>query len=170
MTDTSAAEPERLSISEVYAAHRLGLVRLAILLVDDLPTAEDVVQDAFAGLVGRYGDGADVNNLMSYLRKAVVNNAGSVLRRRRVARAYVAPYEPAVNGPESNAILADEHREVLAALRRLSPRQREVLVLRYWEGRSEAEIAEILGISQGTVKSTVSRALVALNEHLALAV
>ena len=56
-------------------------------------------------------------------------------------------------------MLAEEHREILAALDRLAPRQREVLVLRYWSGLSEAEIAETIGISRGTVKSTASRAL-----------
>ncbi|MEJ3743246.1 SigE family RNA polymerase sigma factor [Actinomycetes bacterium KLBMP 9797] len=163
-------ELERPSVADVYAAHRLGLVRLAILLVDDLPTAEDVVQDAFAGLVGRLGAGTDVNNLLSYLRKAVVNNAGSALRRRRVARNYVAPHQPAHGGPEGEAVLAEEHREVLTALRKLSQRQREVVVLRYWADMSEAEIAETLGISRGAVKSTASRALVAIHEQLGLAV
>lgn len=63
-------------------------------------------------------------------------------------------------------MLAEEHREVLAALDTLAPRQREVLVLRYWEGLSEAEIATTLGLSTGTVKSTASRALRALEAIL----
>lgn len=155
-----------MSVAEVYAAHRLGLVRLAVLLVDDLPTAEDVVQDAFAGLMRRPARAADVDNVLAYLRRAVVNNAGSVLRRRRTARAYVAPHEPGPESPEGEAVLADEHREVLVALRRLSPRQREVLVLRYWSDLSESEIADMLNISRGTVKSLASRALAALRENV----
>jgi RNA polymerase sigma factor (sigma-70 family) len=67
-------------------------------------------------------------------------------------------------------VLAEEHREVLTALRKLSQRQREVVVLRYWADLSEAEIAETLGISRGAVKSTASRALVAIHEQLGLAV
>jgi RNA polymerase sigma factor (sigma-70 family) len=63
-----------------------------------------------------------------------------------------------------HAVLAEEHREVIEALRRLAPRQREVLVLRYWSGLSELEIAEALGISRGAVKSTASRALDALEK------
>ena len=63
-------------------------------------------------------------------------------------------------------MLAEEHREVITALQGLAPRQREVLVLRYWSNLSEAEIAQTLEISQGTVKSTASRALVALERAM----
>ena len=63
-------------------------------------------------------------------------------------------------------MLAEEHREVIVALHALAPRQREVLVLRYWSNLSEAEIAAALGISQGTVKSTASRALAALEKAM----
>ena len=146
----------------LYAAHRLSLVRLAVLLVDDLGTAEDVVQDAFAGFVGRRRPLDDPDRALAYLRTAVVNNARSALRRRRTARRYVVPRDVEPDGPDGRLILAEEHREVLAALDRLSPRRREVLVLRYWSGLSEAEIAEALGISRGAVKSTASRALDAL--------
>ena len=63
-------------------------------------------------------------------------------------------------------MLAEEHREVIVALHSLAPRQREVLVLRYWSNLSEAEIAQTLQISRGTVKSTASRALVALERAM----
>ena len=63
-------------------------------------------------------------------------------------------------------MLAEEHREVITALHQLAPRQREVLVLRYWSNLSEAEIARTLDISQGTVKSTASRALAALEKAM----
>src|SRR5206468_1370703 len=83
----------------------------------------------------------------------------AVLRRRRTARAYVSSSSPAQDGPEGEALLAEEHRQVLAALRRLTRRQREVLVLRYWANQTETEIAETLGLSRGAVKSTASGAL-----------
>ncbi len=150
----------------LYAAHRLSLVRLAVLLVDDLQSAEDVVQDAFAGFLGRRTGLADPDKALAYLRTSVVNNARSALRRRRTARAYVPPAERAVGPPEAAVLLAEEHREVIDALRRLAPRQREVLVLRYWAGLSEAEIADALGISRGSVKSTASRALDNLARHI----
>ncbi len=156
---SSAAPASPVSLAELYAAHRLRLVRLAVLLVDDLPTAEDVVHDVFAGLAGRRRGLEDPGSALSYLQTAVVNRSRSALRRRRTARAYVPPRDPDAGGPESRAVLSEEHREVLAALTHLAPRQREVLVLRYWAELSEAEIADTLRISRGTVKSTASRAL-----------
>lgn len=149
-------------LAELYAAHRLSLVRLAILLVDDLASAEDVVQDAFAAMAGRRGRLDDSAAALAYLRTSVVNGSRSALRRRRTARGYVAPHDTPPDGPEGKAVLAEEHREVYEALERLAPRQREVLVLRYWSHLSEAEIADALGISRGSVKSTASRALDAL--------
>ena len=96
----------------------------------------------------------------------MVNGARSTLRRRRTARAYAPPHEVEPDGPDARAVLSEEHRQVLEALEQLAPRQREVLVLRYWSGLSEAEIAEALDISRGAVKSTASRALDALQKLL----
>lgn len=148
----------------LYAAHRLRLVRLAVLLVDDLPTAEDVVQDAFAAFLTRRSGLQDQQRALAYLRTSVVNGARDKLRRRRVARAYSPPHEVPADGTADGAVLAEEHREVIAALQQIAPRQREVLILRYWSGLSEAEIAGVLDISRGAVKSTASRALDALEK------
>jgi RNA polymerase sigma-70 factor (sigma-E family) len=153
-------------ITELYAAHRLSLVRLAVLLVDDLASAEDVVQDAFAALARRADAVKDPSKALAYLRVSVVNTARSSLRRRRTARAYSPPHDVSPPSPEDAAVLAEEHREVIAALHRLALRQREVLVLRYWSNMTEAEIAQALDISQGSVKSTASRALVALQKSM----
>lgn len=153
-------------LAELYAAHRLGLVRMAVLLVDDVGSAEDVVQDAFASFAARGGAMRDPGAAVGYLRASVVNGCRSALRRRRTARAYVPPHDVEPDGPDARAVLSEEHREVLAALDRLAPRQREVLVLRYWSGMSEAEIASALDISRGAVKSTASRALTALEKIL----
>ena len=155
-----------VEITELYAAHRLGLVRLAVLLVDDLASAEDVVQDAFASLARRPDAVRDPSKALAYLRVSVVNAARSTLRRRRTARAYSPPHDPSPPTPEDSAVLAEEPREVIDALQRLAPRQREVLVLRYWSHLSEAEIARTLDISPGTVKSPASRALVALEKAM----
>ncbi|MFJ7147460.1 SigE family RNA polymerase sigma factor [Streptomyces sp. NPDC100445] len=152
---------------ELYQHRRLPLVRLAVLLVDDLPTAEDVVQDAFTALFRRHGHRlAALDDPEAYLRTSVVNAARSVLRRRRTVRAHVPGPEEHVPAPEEGVLLHEDHREVLAALRTLTGRQREVLVLRYWSHLTEAEIAATLGLSRGTVKSTASRALVALGRRL----
>lgn len=157
---------ETVGLSELYAAHRLALVRLAVLLVDDQASAEDVVQDAFAALARRCNGLRDPSAAVGYLRVSVVNGARSMLRKRRTVRGYQPPRTIESVGPEDRAVVAEEHREVLAAVKRLPDRQREVLVLRYWSGLSEAEIAAALGITPGTVKSTASRALDALERIL----
>ncbi len=155
-----AGDGEELPTFEgLYHAHRLALVRLAVLLVDDRASAEDVVQDAFAALHAHWSRLQDPAKALAYLRTSVVNGSRSVLRRRRTARAYVPPHEPPGDSPEAEIVLAEEQRETLAAVRQLSERQRQVLVLRYWSDLSEAEIADTLGLSRGTVKSTASRAL-----------
>ncbi|MGI5259204.1 RNA polymerase sigma factor [Streptomyces angustmyceticus] len=162
------APPEpRPTISELYHAHRLNMVRLAVLLVDDRATAEDVVQDAFAALYKRHGEQlGEVDNALAYLRTAVVNAARSVLRRRRTAREYTPPHEADAPSAEERIVLDEEHREVFAALSGLTARRREVLVLRYWGELTEAQIATTLGISRGAVKSIASRALHALEKIL----
>ncbi|XUL85770.1 SigE family RNA polymerase sigma factor [Streptomyces galilaeus] len=154
-------------IDELYAHRRLELVRLALLLVDDLPTAEDVVQDVFAALYRRHGERlTGLDNPDAYLRTSVVNTSRSVLRRRRTVRAHVPERAGHAPSAEEPVLLREEHGEVIAALHRLTRRQREVLVLRYWSHLSEAQIADTLGLSRGAVKSTASRALVALRREL----
>ena len=94
---------------------------------------------------------------MGYLRTSVVNGSRSVLRKRRTVRDTAVPTDVEGGAPDSSLLLAEEHREVLAAIGLLPDRQREVIVLRYWSGLTEAEIAAALGISVGAVKSSTSR-------------
>lgn len=163
-----AAEPEApVTIDDIYRSHRMGMVRLAILLVDDLQSAEDVVQEAFAGLYKNWSNLRDRRAAIGYLRMAVVNGARSMLRRRRTARAYVPPDAGTARSAESLAMMSAEHRAVVAALADLPDRQREVLVLRYYGGLSEAEIAEATGLARGTVKSTASRAIAKMTTAMA---
>lgn len=151
------------TIDELYHARRLGLVRLAVLMVDDLPTAEDIVQDVFAALYRRHGDNlTGLTDPHAYLTTGVLNAARSALRRRRSARAYRPP-RPGTSPPaDERVLLAAADRALLDALRELPVRQRQVVVLRYWSDLSEAEIAEMLSVSRGTVKSAASRALATL--------
>ncbi|GDY53794.1 hypothetical protein SVIO_044170 [Streptomyces violaceusniger] len=82
------------TLADLYRARRLDMIRLAVFLVDDLHTAEDVVQDAFAAVCRRHGSKLDsLQDAHAYLHTAVVNAARSVLRRRRTARAYTPPYQ-----------------------------------------------------------------------------
>ncbi|GGN78040.1 RNA polymerase subunit sigma-24 [Actinoplanes lobatus] len=155
------------AINELYHSRRLSLVRLAVLMVDDLPTAEDVVQDVFTALYRRHGpDLSGVTDPNAYLVTGVTNAARSALRRRRTARAYVAPPPEAIPAAEDEALLGESDREMMRALRGLTVRQRQVLVLRYWSELSEGEIADTLRVSRGTVKSTAHRALSILRERL----
>jgi RNA polymerase sigma-70 factor (sigma-E family) len=162
--DHTAPPAAPITIDDLYRTHRMQMVRLAILLVDDLASAEDVVQEAFAGLYRNWGGLRDRNAAIGYLRTAVVNGSRSMLRRRRTARAYVPPDPGTARSAESLAMLSSEHQAVGSALGDLAPRQREVLVLRYYGGLSEAEIAETTGLSKGTVKSTASRAVAKLGD------
>jgi len=165
--DTATAQPAGpLTLEDLYKVHRMRLVRLAILLVDEPATAEDVVQEAFTGLYRNWGKLRDAAAAVAYLRTAVVNGSRSVLRRRKTAREYVPPHAVNARSAESLAMLSSEHQSVVNALSKLPPRQREVLVLRYYGGLSEAEISEVAGISKGTVKSTASRALEALQKAM----
>ncbi|MGH3793636.1 MAG: SigE family RNA polymerase sigma factor [Pseudonocardiaceae bacterium] len=166
VTTTPAVPATPLTLEDLYRQHRMRLVRLAILLVDEPGTAEDVVQEAFTGLHRHWSGLRDEAAALGYLRTAVVNGSRSVLRRRKTARGYVPPHQANARSAESLAMLTAEHQAVVAALSKLPSRQREVLVLRYYGGMSEAEIAVATGVSRGTVKSSASRALDALQRIL----
>ncbi|MFG1991285.1 RNA polymerase sigma factor [Actinoplanes sp. NPDC048988] len=162
-----AAATAAPAIDELFRERRLPLVRLAVLMVDDLPTAEDIVQDVFTRLYRRHGTGLDtVTDPEAYLVSAVMNAARSTLRRRRIARAYLPPRPDPAPAAEEEALLGAGDREVIRALGHLTTRQRQVIVLRYWSGLSEREIAGALRVTTGTVKSTAHRALTLLRAHL----
>jgi len=153
-------------VSELYRAHALGLVRLALMLVGDRASAEDVVQDAFFGLYRALPRLQGPDKALPYLRTSVVNGSRTLLRDRR--RAWLRPpvHEPPVWSAEAAVMASDEQRAVLAAVALLPRRSREVLALRYYCDLPEQQIAGMLGISRGTVSSTISRALAALAREL----
>ena len=158
-------------LSAVFMRHHAELVRLALLLVGDQPTAEDVVQDVFARLHARRAEWPAGADSLPYIRAAVLNGCRSQLRRRAVAWRYAGtlgqlPERATQDSAEQEMIRSQERMQVLAALAALPFRRREVLVLRYYVGLSEAEIARVLGISPGTVKSTAARGLAALARRL----
>jgi RNA polymerase sigma-70 factor (sigma-E family) len=156
-----------VDIHALYTVHWRYLVRLAVLLVDDRASAEDVVQDAFVALHKRQDSLRDPDAALGYLRASVVNLSRSVLRKRQVARRHLKVAEPeATASADHDVLLRDEHRAALAAVRALPRHQREVLILRYWSGLSEREIAQALGIAPGSVKSAASRGLATLQRVL----
>ena len=166
---TAAGSPG--AIAALFRDHHAELVRLALLMVGDLPTAEDVVQDVYASLHRMSRNTNHPESPLPYVRAAVLNGCRSVQRRRAIARRVAIihrasqPHDTLASA-ESEVILSEDRRQVLTALARLPRRRREVLVLRYYLGLSEAEIAAVLGISPGTVKSTAARALAALARDL----
>jgi hypothetical protein len=113
-----------------------------MVLVGDLESAQDIVQDAFTGLYRAWPRLRDPEKAPIYLRAAVLNGARSVLRSRRRRQLLRLPYDPPVWSAEAAVMVREDQRAVLAAIARLSPRQREVLALRYYSGLSHAEIAE----------------------------
>ncbi len=129
------------------------MVRVAFLLVGSQAEAEDVVQDAFARVELRW---ARIDNPEGYLHRCVVNRSHDVLRRRRLEQRFRL-----LRRDETSELQADELGDALAAL---SPRRRAAVVLRYYAGLREREIAEALGVRPGTVKSMLHRALSELRE------
>lgn len=167
VVDEPPARTDLVDLPALYTAHWRYLVRLAVLLVDDVASAEDVVQDAFVALHKRSGALRDPDAALAYLRASVVNLSRSVLRRRQVARKHLRVAEPEATAPaDHDVMIREEHRAALAAVHALPRHQREVLVLRYWSGLSEREIGQALGISVGSVKSAASRGLAALQRVL----
>ena len=165
---TGRADLSAALISALFREHHGDLVRLALLMVGDKPTAEDIVQDVYASVHARWSRLPAQGSALSYVRAAVLNRCRSVLRHRNIAYRVgrmQAP-EEAQASAESQVLLTEDRRQVLEALARLPDRRREVLILRYYLDLSESEIAEVLGISPGTVKSTAARGLAALARAL----
>jgi RNA polymerase sigma-70 factor (sigma-E family) len=158
--------PVVTDLESVYREHYRSLVRLASLLIDDVETCEELVQDAFVAVWRRPGAVDDPAKLPAYLRSAVLNGARSVLRRRRVARRHLTAVPLSAPGADVTALARGADPSVLLALRSLPDRQREVLVLRYYLDLSEAEIAETLGLSPGSVKTHAHRGLAAMSDRL----
>ena len=154
------------AVEQLYAAHWRQLVRLSVLLVHDQAAAEDVVQDAFVAMHGKWSRLRDPDKALAYLRQAVVNRSRSALRHRVVVERH-ARTSPAGEGAVDWPDLGGARRDaVRSALLRLSERQREVLVLRHYLDWSEAQIADALGISRGAVKAHAHRGSTALRELL----
>jgi RNA polymerase sigma-70 factor (sigma-E family) len=139
-----------------------GLVRLAFGLTGDRWAAEDLAQATLARAYVAWRRVSRADDPDAYLRRILVNTSNRRFRRHRVAEQAGDPPDTAVEGP---ADLVGERAALLAALRQLPPRQRAVVVLRYWGDLTDAQIAVTLGCSPGTVRSQLSRALAKLREN-----
>lgn len=152
-------------LADLYARLAPGAVRLAFLMTGDRWVAEDIAQDAFVRVAGRLHHLRDPRAFEAYLRRAVVNLAKNHYRRRAVERAFLLrSHAPeAMAGPEGRLI---ERYTVIAALGKLTQRQRAAIVLRFYEDLPEDDVAQILRCRAGTVRSLVTRGVQTLRTHL----
>jgi len=155
-------------VTALYEAHALGMIRLAHIMLGDRQSAEDVVQEAFCGLYRRWSRLADPGSAVHYVRSAVLNHCRSVLRRRTTSQAprVVASHTESVRSAEAAVLTREERDEIMRAVRRLPPRQREALVLRFYLDLSAEETAITMGISPSSVRSATHRALASLGRML----
>lgn len=154
MDTRRTSRPPTEAFDDFFAEHYASMVRLATLLADRQPIAEELVQDSFRRLWQRW---ETIDDPLPYLRRAVVNACRGELRKRRVRRLHPDP-PPTDDRPE--------HDYLLDVVSTLPARRRTALVLRFYGGLSFPEIAEAMGISTGTAKSTVHRALADLRSEL----
>jgi DNA-directed RNA polymerase specialized sigma24 family protein len=150
-----AAADDVVDVEMLFMEQRRRLVNLAAAITLDRSLAEEVVQEGLAGLQRRVGE---VAAPVAYLHRSVVNNAISVIRRRRTVAQYVTPVVAVAVNPEID--------ETWIAVTGLPARERAVVVLRFWLDWSEVDIAASLGWPAGTVKSTLRRALKRLKKEI----
>ncbi|WP_079070397.1 SigE family RNA polymerase sigma factor [Streptomyces sp. IMTB 1903] len=149
-------------LTATYQAHYRSLLGLAALLLDDTASCEDVVQEAFIRVHSARNRVRDREKTLAYLRQTVVNLSRSALRRRILGLKLLSKPMPDMASAEEGAYDQLERDDLIKAMRGLQRRQREVLVLRYFADMTEAQVAETLGISLGSVKAYGSRGIAAL--------
>ncbi|MFE6746143.1 SigE family RNA polymerase sigma factor [Kitasatospora purpeofusca] len=180
VVESAAGPPSRAAAGEGSGVRELGfegfaatrwrrLVRTAYLLTGDYHEAEDVVQATLAKVFRSWARIGRLDEPDAYVHRALVNNNLSRHRRRRVRQLLVPVLPERAHGAGAGHRDVEERSVLLQALAELPPRQRAVVVLRYWEDMSEQQVAEVLGCSAGNVKSQASRGLAKLRGHPALA-
>ncbi|MER6285387.1 MULTISPECIES: SigE family RNA polymerase sigma factor [Streptomyces] len=160
--DTAAAGTTVDHLTETYRAHYRSLLGLAALLLDDTASCEDVVQEAFIRVHSARKRVRDPEKTLAYLRQTVVNLSRSALRRRILGLKLLSKPMPDMASAEEGAYDQLERDSLIKAMKGLQRRQREVLVLRYFADMTEAQVADTLGISLGSVKAYGSRGIAAL--------
>jgi len=164
-TETGVGSSRAGGLEELYTRHAPAGMRLAYFLTGDRELAGDLVQDAFVKVVGRFGHLRVPDAFDAYLRRTIVNLFSSHLRRLRLERRALIRQRSA-GRPEQRDRDIVERDAMWSALQTLPPRQRAALVLRYYDGLSERETAEVLGCSLGAAKQLVTRGLGALRERI----
>ena len=159
-------EQARENFRSYVAARSPALLRTAYLLTGNRADAEDLLQTALAKAYLSWDRIRDREAVDGYVRRVMINTQTSWWRRRKVDE-YATDELPERPGRDATADL-DLHDALWTALSALPKRQRAMVVLRYYEDLSEAETAQVMGVSVGTVKSTTSRALAKLRETSSL--
>ncbi|MEO3975042.1 SigE family RNA polymerase sigma factor [Streptomyces sp. CAU 1734] len=160
------ADPEReAALAGLFERHYTSMLRLAALLGADDP--ENIVAEAYYEIYRKWRRLRDADRAESYLRSVVCNLTRMRIRHLQIVRKHTGPPpDGQVVSAEYTALLQDDQRALIDALRRLPARQREALVLRHWMGLKEGEIAKAMGISAGSVKTHTARGLAALTQVL----
>jgi RNA polymerase sigma-70 factor (sigma-E family) len=153
-------------IARLYRLHASRAGQLAYLLTGDAHVAEDLTQEAFVRLIGRFGRIRDEAAIAAYLRRSIINLARKHWRSRRRERAYLRREGPNLAAAASTPPDLAVRDELWEALGRLPYRQRAAIVLRFYEDLSEEQTARLLGCAVGTVKSSVSRGLRQMREAM----
>jgi RNA polymerase sigma-70 factor (sigma-E family) len=162
----TAERARTTAIAELYALHAPKAGRLAYLLTGNKELAEDLVQDAFVRVAGRFGGLRSSESFEAYLRKTIVNLSRGYWRRQSIERRYLR------SQGRRGALVSSEfpdvasHRAIVQALASLTDRQRAAIVLRYYEDLTEQQTADVIGCSLGTVKSLVSRGMTTLRTEI----
>jgi RNA polymerase sigma-70 factor (sigma-E family) len=154
------------AVTALFDEHYPRMVRVAVVLVGDVASAEDVVQEAFLALHAAWGRVSDKTNAAGYLHRSVVNGARSRLRRNAVAQRFRPTRVPDVDSAEDSALSGLASGSLVVALRALPRREREVVLLRHYLDLSEKQTADALGLRRGSVKAYASRGLARLRSVL----
>ena len=165
--DVAAARSELVDV--MFRRHYAALLRLAVVMVGDRGAAEDAVQDAFVALHRNLPKLRDPEAAEAYVRSAVLNRCRSWVRRKATQRAkkplLLVQASPS-KSPEETVVARDEVGSLVTAMRTLPRRQREALACRFVLELSVAETAELLDISEGSVKTHTHRGLQALQQGI----
>jgi RNA polymerase sigma-70 factor (sigma-E family) len=154
------------AVTVLYVTCYQALVRMAALLVQDLATAEEIVQESFVAVHAAWRRRPDADYALSYLRRSVVDRSRVALRQRVVVDKLAPRLPPDLPGDLDEASIEVERSAFISALWTLPARQREVVVLRYFADLPETEVASATGISQAAVKAQAARAMSSLRAVL----
>jgi RNA polymerase sigma factor (sigma-70 family) len=164
----ASADDAREVVDALFRRHYLALLRLGVVMVGSREAAEDAVQDAFAALYRNWRSLRDAEDAETYLRSAVLNRCRSWVRRQATQKASrpLMLVREQHESPEDTIVSRDEVGSLVAVMRTLARRQREVLACRLVLEMSIAETAQLLGISEGSVKTHAHRGLQTLHERI----